>query len=145
MLKPKPASGLSKFIAVLFGSGVVFFLIVITYFVWKKYETNTYRRILQNPHQIVAIVTEKRSYKGKGIDVEYLVNGQTYEHKTGIDNQTYQRYKVGDTISVTICRDDPSLALLTMDINKKKLKRFLGEDAGRYWEEYKRKQKEIIR
>jgi hypothetical protein len=138
MLKPKPASGLSKFIAVLVSSSIGISLIVFIYFMLKEREADKYRRILQNPYPMEAIVTEKRNYKGKGIDVEYTVNDQIYEYKTLIDNHTYQQYQVGDTISVTICQDDPSLALLTMEINKEKLKRFLGEDAGRYWEEYKK-------
>lgn len=103
---------------------------MVIYFLWKEREADKYRRILRNPYRVMGTVTEKRSYKGRGMDVEYSVNGEQFEHKTAIDDRTYNKYQVGDTISLTICKDDPSLALLTWNLRKEKVDRFLGKGSN---------------
>jgi hypothetical protein len=106
-------------------------------FVWKENEANKYRQIIRDPYRMAAVVTKKRSYKGKGLDVAYAMNGKLYLHKTAINDQTYHQYQVGDTISVSICKNDHSLALLTTDLSKENVTRFLGKDADAYWAKYR--------
>ncbi|MDJ1499476.1 DUF3592 domain-containing protein [Xanthocytophaga agilis] len=140
MLKSKQSSGLGKFIVVVLASAIIFLLIQGIFILWDKYQSYKYRRILENLQVVTGLVTDKHDYKGLGIDIEYEVEGQNYTYKPAISNQTYERYQVGDTISVTICKSEPSLALLTLNINnKEKLRRFLGEDTTNYLNTHKTK------
>lgn len=138
-MKRQPSSGFGKFVAVIFGSGVVFVLIAGVYFLLKSKEADKYRLVIKNPLAAMGVVIEKRAYKGKGMDVYYSVDGRTYEYKTSINGQVYNRYQVGDTISLTVCKNDPSFALLTLEINRAKLERFLGKEADTYMDIWRSK------
>lgn len=132
MVNSQHVSGLRKFIAVVFASSVVFLVIMGIYFIWKEREADKYKRILRNPYRVMGVITKKRSHKGKGMDVEYSANGKQFKYKTAIDDRIYNNYQVGDTISLTICKDDPSLALLTWQLRKEKVERFLGDESGKH-------------
>jgi len=129
MLMSKQPSTSNKLVSVLVVSTIGLSLIALIYFALKERIADKYRLILRNPYPTKGIVTERRSYKGKRIDVEYSVNGKQYEYKTGVDDQTYDQYQVGDTISLTVCKDDPSFALLTIQLKKSKMERFLPTEA----------------
>ncbi|MDI9873399.1 hypothetical protein [Flectobacillus rivi] len=60
----------------------------------------TQAEILSNPIYIKGVITTKRSYKGKGIDVAYLIGGKKYLLTTGVKTEFYKQYEVGDTVEI---------------------------------------------
>lgn len=87
----------------------------IIYFIslYDKYEA---AEILKNPVHTKGTVIKKRSYKGKGIDVEYFVNNETYTLDTGVKTDTYKKYKYGDEIEIVYNKLNPSQAMLKEDL-----------------------------
>ena len=122
-------SGFGKFVAVVSGSSVVLALIAGVYFLQQSKLADRYRLVIKNPLIVTGVVIHKSAYKGNGMNVYYSVGGREYEYKTSVNGQIYNRYQVMDTISLAVCREDPSVALLVLEINRDKLERFLGEEA----------------
>jgi hypothetical protein len=126
----KDNSNFSKFKEVLIVCVIGFLIIGIIYQFGKNSVSEVYSCVLQTPIDILGKVIAKRNYKGKGIDVEYLIDKKKYKYKTGIDNKTYNLYQIGDTISVVVCRNDPSKALLKMELSNELIERFV-ENRGK--------------
>lgn len=95
------------------------FLIIslILYLLQRKYE---YKRkaILENPANSIGFVFNKTSYKGHGFDVEYFVNEKRYVLKDDVSEESYRKYKSGDSIKIIYNRLAPSQAILLEDLNK---------------------------
>jgi hypothetical protein len=121
----KDISNFRKFKEVLVVCIFGFLIIGIIYQFGKNSVSEVYSCVLQTPFTILGKVTAKRNYKGKGIDVAYLINKKKYEYKTGIDIKTYNLYQIGDTISVVVCRNDPSKALLKIELSSELIERFM--------------------
>jgi hypothetical protein len=76
----------------------------------------TKKEVLANPVYSKGIITAKRTYKGKGADIEYYVEGKKYELKTGITTEFYKHYKIGDTVDIVYLKSNPNLVILSYDL-----------------------------
>ena len=83
----------------------------IIYSVRRGDEQKT-KQIHQSPAFTKGLVLEKRSYKGKGMNVKYVVGQEEYELVTGVSSAIYWKYAVGDSIEVEYLSTDPSTARL---------------------------------
>jgi hypothetical protein len=77
----------------------------------------TRAEILANPIYTKGVITSKRSYKGKGIDVVYHIGGKKYTLNTGVKTEFYKRYEVGDTVEIVYSKKNPDVVLLKHDLN----------------------------
>ncbi len=76
----------------------------------------TKKEVLANPVYSKGVITAKRTYKGKGADIEYYVERERYELKTGITSEFYKQYKVGDTVDIVYSKNNPNLVLLKYEL-----------------------------
>lgn len=91
---------------------IVFGLLgAIIYYVRRVDEQKT-KRIHESPAFTNGLVIRKRSYKGKGMDVKYVVGQEEYELVTGVSSALYWKYQIGDSIEVEYLSTDPSTARL---------------------------------
>lgn len=111
----KPRTNKQKFIAFICGMAIGVPIFLLIFFSSKKYYEYIKKEILKNPVHHIGVVTKKRSYKGRGFDVEYFVNKEKYSFGTGVSNETYSKFKYGDEIEIIYNKLDPSQAILKID------------------------------
>lgn len=75
-------------------------------------------KILSNPAYCKGIIVSKRSYKGKGADIEYKVNREEYTLKKGITTEFYNEHLVGDSVNMIYSKRDPDTAILEYELAK---------------------------
>ena len=88
--------------------------------IWKYMDISfeeTRAEILSNPIYAKGVITSKRSYKGKGVDIGYLVNGKKYSLNTGVKTEFYKRHKVGDSVEIVYSKKNPNVVLLKHELN----------------------------
>ncbi len=104
-----------KLLSVIFALAVG--LLIIRGFWWyMDYDLEKTRTEIQsNPVYSSGIIVSRRTYKGKGIDIEYFVNGKRYILKTGITTEFYKKYKIWDSVDIVYSKKNPGTALLKED------------------------------
>ena len=86
------------------------------YYLTSLYDDHIKAEILKNPVSVIGVVTQKRSYKGKGMTIEYMVNKEPYTCRTGVSTETYKKYKICDEIELLYNKSDPSQAMLKEEL-----------------------------
>ncbi len=76
--------------------------------------------ILSNPVYVKGIIIAKRSYKGKGADIEYIVNGKPYVLSKGITTEFYEQHKLWDEVDIVYSKKNPEVCLLKEEIMSSK-------------------------
>lgn len=108
---------LQKVISIILAVLLTLSLVLI---IWKYMDINfeeTQAEILSNPIYTKGVITTKRSYKGKGVDVAYLIGGKKYLLTTGVKTEFYKQYEVGDTVEIVYSKKNPNVVLLKHDLN----------------------------
>ncbi len=114
----------TSFFGSIVGFSIVIVLIFIIWEVSSNQITKNYERVLADPKEIVGFVIKKSYIKGKDIEVDYTYLGKKYNYETSIDDNNFYKYQIGDTITVVICENDPTTALLKIELNKERFKQF---------------------
>lgn len=70
-------------------------------------------KIVDNPVYLRAIITEKHTYKRSSFDVKYSYRNKLFSESIIVDAKILKSFQKGDSISVTICKTDPSLVVAT--------------------------------
>jgi hypothetical protein len=102
---------------------IIFSLAIMILVFWsiKKYldydEYSTQEEVLANPEYVKGIITQKRTYKGKGVDIDYFVKGEKLQLSTGISTEFSNLYQVGDSVEIVYSKRNPSIAILRYDLN----------------------------
>jgi hypothetical protein len=73
-------------------------------------------KIMDDPDYIKAIITEKHTYKRSSFDVKYLYDNNLFSESITVDAKIFKSFQKGDSISVTICKTDPSLVVATSEL-----------------------------
>lgn len=102
--------------SILFAISIITLIIaVIWWYMDSDFETKK-KEILSNPIFSKGLIIAKRTYKGKGADIEYFANGVKYKLKTGITTEFYKKTQIGDSVDVVYSKKNPKTALLRYEI-----------------------------
>lgn len=112
-----PKRKLLLFLLVCLLSAGMIYCIIYFISLYDRYEA---AEILKNPVYTTGVVAKKRSYKGKGMDIEYFVNKEPYILSTGVSTETYRKYNLGDEIEIVYNKLNPSQAMLKDDLKSNK-------------------------
>lgn len=82
----------------------------------KMRDTYEHELVMKNPGYTTGIITEVRTYKGKGVSVKYEVGGAQYSLKIGVTSEFVYTHEEGDTTSIIYSKADPSSAILKADL-----------------------------
>ncbi|MDJ1494809.1 hypothetical protein QNI19_17855 [Cytophagaceae bacterium DM2B3-1] len=116
-LRSEP-TGWQKLQAIAFALVIGLFIIRgILWYLDYAYQKNK-EEILSNPAYCKGVIVSKRSYKGKGADIDYSVNGEEYTLKTGITTKFYNEHPVGDSVDIIYSKRDPDTAILEYELKK---------------------------
>jgi hypothetical protein len=96
---------------------VVITLIGSTIHFIKRNDANEQTAIMKSPGYTVGLITAVRTYKGRGVTVEYKVRNKECVLTTGVTSNFLRTHQKGDTTAIIYLKTDPSIAILKADLN----------------------------
>jgi hypothetical protein len=81
----------------------------------NKYHEFKLRMIMNSPYESYARITGKYAMGG-GFDIEYQFRGKSYGEVMKVKKEVYKHYKAGDSIPITLSRDNPAIVSLTSEL-----------------------------
>lgn len=93
------------------------YLIIKGFWLYLDYDGQKRKsEILSNIGYSRGVITDIRSFKGKGVSIEYIINGKKYELYDGVTTAFYKCHQVGDSIDIIYSKRKPSIAMLKTDL-----------------------------